>query len=135
MKNIEIEMAIKAMRNPESIFMKGCFDYSTRQELRMMRNRLENIYGTFCELRTEVFKSFVDSGKASEENGIIKVKQEHTEEISKDLIELGNVDTRIDFISDKTADLLLDCNMTMADEEVVLMIAGRAPGDKTEDIA
>lgn len=124
MKNVEIEFALNGMNDNKSVFKTGVFSYKTRQDLRLLRKRLLDVYEVYAELRNELFRSFADAGKADKESGgIITVKKEYAAEIAKELQQLGNVDNDIDLLTESAASEIIKLDMSMQDDDILRLIS------------
>lgn len=130
LSNLEIEAVLNILNDKGSfknnMTIKLPKDF--RQALRINLQTLADRYKIYQEGVAEIVKEYVDAGKASaDESGQVQIKKEYINEITQELNELASVPNELEFVTvpDSSVDAVLDVDLSVAEEDVVLLFKER----------
>ena len=130
LSNLEIEAVLNILNDKGSfknnMTIKLPKDF--RQALRINLQTLVDRYKIYQEGVAEIVKEYVDAGKAfTDESGQVQIKKEYMSEITAELNELASVPNELEFVTvpDASVDAVLDVDLSVAEEDVVLLFKER----------
>lgn len=130
LSNLEIEAVLNILNDKGSfknnMTIKLPKDF--RQALRINLQTLADRYKIYQEGVAEIVKEYVDAEKATvDESGQVQIKKEYMNEITAELNELASVPNELEFVTvpDASVDAVLDVNLSVAEEDVVLLFKER----------
>lgn len=130
LSNLEIEAVLNILNDKGSfknnMTIKLPKDF--RQALRINLQTLADRYKIYQEGVAEIVKEYVDVEKATvDESGQVKIKKEYMNDITQELNELASVPNELEFVTvpDASVDAVLDVDLSVAEEDVVLLFKER----------
>ena len=130
LSNLEIEAVLNILNDKGSfknnMTIKLPKDF--RQALRINLQTLTDRYKIYQEGVAEIVKEYVDAEKATvDESGQVQIKKEYMNDITQELNELASVPNELEFVtvSDASVDAVLDVDLSVAEEDVVLLFKER----------
>lgn len=130
LSNLEIEAVLNILNDKGSfknnMTIKLPKDF--RQALRINLQTLADRYKIYQEGVAEIVKEYVDAEKATvDESGQVQIKKEYMNDITQELNELASVPNELEFVTvpDASVDAVLDVNLSVAEEDVVLLFKER----------
>lgn len=130
LSNLEIEAVLNILNDKGSfknnMTIKLPKDF--RQALRINLQTLADRYKIYQEGVAEIVKEYVDAEKATvDESGQVQIKKEYMNDITQELNELASVPNELEFVTvpDASVDAVLDVDLSVAEEDVVLLFKER----------
>ena len=130
LSNLEVEAVLNVLNDKGSfknnMTIKLPKDF--RQALRINMQTLADRYKIYQDGVSEIVKEYIDAEKALiGEDGQIQIKKEYMSEITEELNELATVPNELEFVtvSDASVDAVLDVDLSVAEEDVVLLFKER----------
>lgn len=130
LSNLEIEAVLNILNDKGSfknnMTIKLPKDF--RQALRINLQTLADRYKIYQEGVAEIVKEYVDAEKATvDQSGQVQIKKEYMNDITQELNELASVPNELEFVTvpDASVDAVLDVDLSVAEEDVVLLFKER----------